>query len=261
MLADSWTTPITTTSGSWRGLLMFCAGATLVATVALQAVGRFVGFPSLVVLGLAMLVGLALLRARGRRRRRAGAVVVGVFSLVNNVHAGLFLAVLSAPASDPLQFVTCTVTWAASLLAVPVSVVAFRRPDGGGRGPVAIRQAFLIVTVLAVLVGSTLYLAPAVDQARPGDLRVARERTGWGLFTDRAGRVMAPAVLTAEPGPVAIAVTNTDPLVGATFDIDELDVQVRVAPGSTVRVVVDAPAGRYRYYDDTFLADGVLEVG
>ncbi|WP_130288477.1 cupredoxin domain-containing protein [Pseudonocardia sediminis] len=185
MLADSWTSPITTTSGTWRGLLMFCAGAMLVATAALQAVGRFVGFPSLVVVGLAMLVGLALL---------------------------------------------------------------------------AIRQAFLIVTVLAVLVGSTLYLTPAVDQTRPGDLRVARERTGWGLFTDRAGRVMTPAVLTAEPGPVAIAVTNTDPLVGATFDIDELDVHVRIAPGSSVRVVVDAPPGRYRFSDDTFLAEGVLEV-
>lgn len=114
--------------------------------------------------------------------------------------------------------------------------------------------------VVAVLVGGVLFLTRGSDEVLPGDLQVARERTSWGLFTDQAGRIMSPERLSAVPGIVTVAVTNTDPLVGATFDVDELGVHVGIPPGATTRVSFDAPAGRYRFYDNTFLAEGVLEV-
>lgn len=98
--------PGTTTFHTWRGLLMFCAATICVATLVLQVAGRFAG-PSLVVLELAMLAGLLLLGAGGRGRARAGAAVVGVFSLVNNIHAGLFMAVIcrTGGESDRLRHV------------------------------------------------------------------------------------------------------------------------------------------------------------
>lgn len=252
------TTTRTSTGVSWPRLLAFCAGLTLAGTVLLQAAGRFVGFPSLVLVDLAMLTGLLLLRG-GRRAVRSGAVVVGLFSLLNNVHAGLFLAAISAPAADPVTFLTCLVTWIGTLLSIPVAVFVLRAPEG--RGPAVLRPAVAAVLVAATAATAVLFAAIADDPARPGDLPVARERDGWGLFTDQAGRRFTPDRLTAAPGPVTIAVTNTDPLVGLTFVVPGLGVTERVAPGSTARITFDAPPGTHRFLDDTFLVEGTLTVG
>ncbi|MEQ3554556.1 cupredoxin domain-containing protein [Pseudonocardia nematodicida] len=252
------TTTRTTTGVPWPRLLAFCAWLTLAGTVLLQAAGRFVGFPSLVLVDLAMVTGLLLLRG-GRRRVRAGAVVIGVFSLLNNVHAGLFLMAVMTPEADPVSFLTCLATWIGSLLAIPVAVAVVRSPDG--RGPAVLRRAVVAVLGVATAAAAVLFLTIADDPARPGDLQVARERDGWGLLTDQAGRTFAPDRLTAGPGTVTVAVTNTDPLVGLTFLVPDLGVAERVAPGSTARVTFDAPAGSYRFLDDTFLVEGTLVVG
>ena len=82
---DTRTTPTTNTTARlpWRRLLAFCAVLTLAGTVLLQAAGRFVGFPSLVVVDLMMLTGLLLMASGGRRRipSRAG-VIRGVLAAV-----------------------------------------------------------------------------------------------------------------------------------------------------------------------------------
>ena len=258
---DTRTTTPATTAGRlpWPRLLAFCAVLTLAGTVLLQATGRFVGFLSLVVVDLTMLAGLLLLVSGGRGRIRSGAVLIGVFSLLNNIHAGLFLAAVTAPAGDPVTFLTCLTTWIGSLLAIPLAVVTFRFPEGAG--PAVLRRAVALVLAVATAVAAVLFVTAADDPARPGDLQVTREREGWGLLTDQAGRSFAPARLTAAPGPVTIAVTNTDPLVGVRFLIPELGVRQEVAPGTTARVTFDAPAGSYTLLDDTFLVESSLVVG
>ncbi|GAA4997134.1 cupredoxin domain-containing protein [Pseudonocardia tropica] len=252
------TTTRAATGVPWPRLLAFCAGLTLAGTVLLQAAGRFVGFPSLVLVDLAMLTGLLLLRGR-RRAVRSGAVVIGLFSLLNNVHAGLFLAAVAAPAADPVTFLTCLTTWIGSLLAIPVAVAVVRSPDG--HGPALLRPAVAAVLVAVTAAAAVLFVTIADDPAQPGDLSVVRERDGWGLLTDQAGRRFAPDRLTAGPGPVTVAVTNTDPLVGLTFVVPDLGVSERVAPGSTARITFDAPPGTHRLLDDTFLVEGTLTVG
>lgn len=257
---DTHTTPTTTADRlPWPRLLAYCALLTLAGTVLLQVAGRFVGFPSLVVVDLMTLAGLLLLVSGGRRRIRSGAAIIGVISLLNNIHAGLFLAAVTAPASDPVTFVTCLATWIGSLLAIPLAVVTFRSPEG--TGPSVLVRAVGLVLVMATVVAAVMFVTARDEPARPGDLQVTRERDGWGLFTDNAGRSFAPAQVTATPGPVTIAATNSDPLIGMIFLIPELGVQEKIAPGTTARVTFDAPAGRYTMLDDKFLVEGTLEIG
>lgn len=256
--------PATTRAGRvpWRRLLAFCAVLTLSGTVLLQAAGRFVGFPSLVVVDLMMLAGLLLMSGGGRRRIRSGAVVIGLFSLLNNIHAGLFLAAVTAPAADPVSFLTCLTTWIGSLTAIPLAVLTVRSPHGAG--PAVLRRTVGAVgaaLAVAAAVAAVLLLTASDDPARPGELQVTRERDGWGLLTDQAGRSFAPAQLRAAPGTVTIAVTDTDPLIGVTFLVPDLGVRERIAPGTTARVTFDAPAGTYPFLDDTFLVEGTLVVG
>ena len=182
-----------------------------------------------------------------------------MFSLLNNLHAGLFLAAVSAPAGDPVSFLTCLATWIGSLLAIPLAVLTVRSPDGAG--PAGLRRACGSVRAVATVAAGGLFVTAGHDPARPGELQVARERDGGGQLADHAGRSFAPALLNAAPGPVTIAVTNTDPLIGLTFLVPELGVAQKVAPGTTARITCDAPAGSYPFLDDTVLVEGTLVVG
>jgi hypothetical protein len=241
----------------WSRLLATCAWATLLATVLMQVGGRFIGFPSLVVLDLAMIVGLLLLRSR----HRAGVVVIGVFCLLNNLHASLFWAALQDPA-DFVLFLTCLTTWVTSALAVPVAFLAWRAPAPAttDRLPRLVARTLAVGLLLAAAGSLTLYATRTTETAQPGDLLLVRERPTLGLFTDAAGYEWSPAALEAPAGAITVAVTNPDPVVGGNFTIEELDVDVDIPPDTTRRITVDAPTGTYRYHDTTFLIDGILTV-
>jgi len=72
---------------------------------------------------------------------------------------------------------------------------------------------------------------------------------GLDLLNEHAGLILVPRDLQAGIGAVTIAVTNTDPVDPASFEIDELDVHVGLLPGTTRRVTIDAAPGTYRFYD------------
>jgi hypothetical protein len=240
----------------WRRLLATCAWATLVATVVMQIGGRFIGFPSLVILDLAMIVGLLLLRSHPR----AGVVLIGVFCLLNNLHASLFAAALQYPA-EFLLFLTCLTTWVTSVLAVPVAVLAWRAPAPGTTNlPRLITRTLAVCLLLAAAGSLTLYATRTTETPQPGDLLLLRERPTLGLFTDSSGYEWSPGALQAPAGSVTVAVTNPDPVVGSRFTIEELGVDVHIPPDTTRRITVDAPAGTYRYQDTAFMIDGILTV-
>lgn len=216
-------------------LLRVAAVTTMVASVGMMLLGRFVG-PSLVVLDLAMVIGWWMLRRPGR----AGVLVVGLFSLANLVmHGPIFALQLSLPES-PASFVAGLVLGLASLLGVAATVPALRgRPHLRAAGKDLVLRGGAILLVGAALVSALLFATRTSDPVEPGDLRLTT--TGLKFGTHR---------LSAASGSVTIDVRNDDPIWPRSFDIDALRVHVLVPPSTSRRITFTPAPGTYRFYDN-----------
>ena len=226
---------ITGSATSWRQLLRVVAGTTIVASVAMMSLGRFVG-PSLVVLALAMAIGWWLLRRSGR----AGVLVVGLFSVANLVmHGAIFALQLSLPES-PASFLAGLTLGLASLLGVTVAVPAWRGlPYLRTAGRDLVLKGGSVVLIGGALVSALLFATRTSDPVEPGDLRLTT--TGLEFATHR---------LAAAAGSVTVDVRNDDPIWPRSFDIDTLGVHVLVPPATTRRITFTVTPGTYRFYDN-----------
>jgi lysylphosphatidylglycerol synthetase-like protein (DUF2156 family) len=228
-------------------LLRSATFASVAATLLLQATGRFIG-PSLVVLAVVQLVGLALLR----RRPRPAAATIGITTAAGLVlHLGLILTPLTRPELG-LTFMTTLAAVLANVavLAAAPLVMLSRTAVSASRWTVRLA---LVGLALGVLTGSVLYTTRPQQPPQPGDLVLVT-----------SGTDIYPDALAAPAGVVTVAVRNDDPLSARSFDIDELGVHVLVPAATWRRIQFVAPSGRYRFHDEVTFTDatsGDLLVG
>lgn len=201
--------------------------------------GRFIG-PSLVVLDLAMLAGLWLMR----RRPRAGVVVIALFSLVNLLLHGPITALQLTVPEAPASFVTGLFLALSSLLALVATVGAWRDRRLSARAVPTVRRSLAGLAVVTLVVTSVLFATRHSDPVQPADLALTT-----------TGTAISQHQLAAPSGEITIAVRNDDPVFPRSFDLDEADVHVLVAPRTTRRVTFTLPAGRYNFYDNATATD------
>ena len=218
----------------WGRLLACCAITSLAASILLQVAGQFIGFPSLVIVDAAMIIGLVLLRRQGR----AGIVVLGVAGLLNLVHTPIFLVLLAVP-SAPGAFLTTLATGIASAMSVPVAVMAWRRRSSPtpSRLPGWLAAGSAVALAVTAAVSLTLYLTRTDETPQAGDLTLTAD--------DHA---VQPHALTSSPGELTIAFTNDEPAFPVYFDIDTLDVHLQLPPNTTRRVTLNVGQGTHRIY-------------
>jgi hypothetical protein len=228
-------------------LLRSAAVALVVATVLLQVTGRFVG-PSLIVLAVVLLVGLALLP----RRPRTAAVVIGGITAAGLVlHLGLILTPLTRPELGA-TFVTTLLTVLASVVVLAAAPLVVARRTAVSASRWIVRLA-LVGLALGVLSSSVLYATRLQQPPQPGDLVLVT-----------SGTDVLPDTLAVPAGVVTVAVRNDDPLSARSFDVDELGAHVLVPAATWRRIQFVAPPGRYRFHDEVTSTDatsGDLLVG
>ncbi len=181
------------------------------------------------------LVGLVLLRFA----RKVGIVWLGVVSLALLVmNAGFIPDALMHPES-PADFVPVSMLTVGGLLAVTATIPAFRAARGRTRisalpkvlGGVAV--ALVVTSVGASMVARGMITS---DAPAAGSTVVEMEDFAFG-----------PQTISAENGEVSLYLTNNDS-VRHTFTVDELGVDVSIAPGQSRQIRFDADAGEYRFY-------------
>lgn len=180
-------------------------------------------------------IGLVLLRFA----RKTGVVWLGVVSLALLImNAGFIPEALLHPES-PADFVPVSMLTVGALVAVISTPAALREARGrSGQSAfprIAARVAFALVCVAAV--GSVVARGNVTNDApSAGSIPVAIEKFAFGSES-----------LAVQSGEVALYLTNND-AARHTFTIDELGVDVSIAPGQSRLVRFDASDGQYRFY-------------
>lgn len=226
------TTPETAGFG-WVNLMALGGAIALMAPVVPAIVGGF--DPLFAILLAPVLVGLVLVRFA----RKAGIIWLGVVSLVLLVmNAGFIPDALMHPES-PADFVPVTMLTAGGLITVISTIPAFRstrgHQSGSGFPSIAARAA---VALVAAAVAGSLAARQMVTSDVPvsGSIVVTQERFAFG-----------PETIVAQSGEVSLYVTNRD-AARHTFTVDELDVDMSIAPGQSRLIKFDAEIGSYRFY-------------
>lgn len=217
----------------WMRLMVVAALMILAAPVAPIVADGF--SPFFLILILPPLIGLILLRFTPK----VGAVWLGVTSFALLVmNAGFIPDALRHPES-PADFVPVTMLTVGGLLAVAAAIPAFRAARGSGSASAAPRVlAGAAVALVLLAIGASVAARGAMTNDAPavGSTVVELENFAFG-----------PETINATAGEVSLYVTNSD---GArhTFTIDELGVDVSIAPGQSRQIQFQAEAGEYRIY-------------
>jgi plastocyanin len=169
---------------------------------------------------------------------RVGAVILGVVSIGTLVVTIPFaIEPLGHPeaASDFVPLVALVV----GALVAAIAAWPARREGttgGGSRAPTVLGGVAAAVIVIAAVASAVAASGVKDVAAEPGDLEVTEQDIAFH-----------PARVDADATTVAIHLTNRD-ATRHTFTIDELGVDVSIAPNSTARVTFDAGPGSYRFY-------------
>ena len=217
----------------WSTLLQWSVVALVVviAIINLVVAGQII--PPLVLLGVILIVGLVLLRRRGR----AGVILLGIVAaLMLLLNAPSIIDALGVPASVA-DFV---VTLAAGLLQATVvvsSVQLLRRADDrpgndGAKGVAVVAVGVLVVGVLVSLVARVTLDEPASQE---DDLQLVAEDNRF-----------SSEQLEGTSGSVTVFVENKD-VTYHTFTVESLDVDLEVPGGATGRVTFQAEPGSYEF--------------
>ncbi|MGH2807733.1 MAG: cupredoxin domain-containing protein [Actinomycetota bacterium] len=214
----------------WKSLLRAAAIAAIVVTVVILILAGLI--PPLIVFIVLWLVGLWLLRRPGK----AGPIfmlVVFIAYLVTN--APFSLPQLAVPAST-VDFVIALGSWLAGLTAIISAIGTLAKRDDGPSG-VARALGGVVVGLFVVGVALSLFQNASFENAelQEGDVELTTVDIEF-----------SPAEIEAGSGG-AVFITNDDPVLH-TFTIDDLDIDEDIPAGKTVRVVIDAEPGEYRFY-------------
>jgi plastocyanin len=182
-----------------------------------------------------LLVGLFLLRFA----RKIGIIWLGIVSLVLLVmNAGFIPDALKHPES-PADFVPVSMLTVGGLIVVMAAIPAFRVARGrqsNSRLP-RVAAAVAVVLVAAAAAGSFATKRMVTSDAPGiGGIALTQENFAFG-----------PETITAQSGEVSLHVTNNDSS-RHTFTVDELGVDVSIAPGQSRLIRFDADPGSYRFY-------------
>ena len=217
----------------WVNLMALGGAILLLAPVVPAIAGAF--DPLFAILLAPVLVGLVLIRFA----RKAGIIWLGVVSLVLLVmNAGFIPDALMHPES-PADFVPVSMLTAGGLIAVISTVPAFRSARGGESGSRFPRiAAGAAVALVAAAVAGSLAARQMVTSDVPvsGSIVVTQENFAFG-----------PGTIVAQSGEVNLYVTNRDS-ARHTFTVDELGVDMSIAPGQSRLIKFDAEIGGYRFY-------------
>jgi plastocyanin len=217
----------------WASVLALGAWMMLLAPVIPQLAEGFE--PFFAILMAPVLVGLVLLRLVPK----VGTVWLGVVSVALLVmNAGFIPDALMHPES-PTDFVPVSMLTVGGVVAVISTPGAFRaargrRTDSGV--PAIVGRAALIVLAAGAALSLVASSRITSDAPAAGSTAVTLENFAF-----------APGNVTVGRGPVALYLTNND-TARHTFTVDELGVDVSLAPGQSRLVTFDASAGEYRVY-------------
>lgn len=217
----------------WIKLLAVGAGVSALGPLVPMLIDGFE--PFLAVLMAPLLIGLAVLRFA----RRTGVVWLGIVSLALLVMNAGFAADAVQHPESPADFVPVMMLTVGGLLAVAATVPAFRAARGRTSNSSVPRIAAIAgVVLVAVAVAGSVVAKGMVTNDSPaiGSTQVDMEDFAFG-----------PRQIAAESGEVKLFVTNNDN-ARHTFTVDELGVDVSIAPGQSRQITFDAEAGEYRFY-------------
>ena len=230
---------------TWRKLAVRAAFAIPVVFVLLMAVSmEFVPFL------LVFIVVFAALGFWASRGGKVSAIVLGVLTVIFIVtNLPFVMETLSVPAS-PVDFISSS--WIL-LAAVTAAVAAFFAARGveGRDGATTFARVVLGVAAVAAVVSVFSFVTYEDDTKQDGDIEMTT-----------ADFEFQPEVIDADDGTVGVFITNEDP-ASHTFTIEELDVDVVIPQGASVRVEFDAEGGEYEFvctpHEDAGMT-GTLEV-
>jgi len=231
-MADAGTGSTSARSG-WEWLLRNAAVAVAAAVVLMMVLFRAV-IPPLIVFVVLFGIGLWLLS----KRPRAGAIMLGILSLLFLLgNLPFLIPPLAAPAST-VDFVVSAVMVIAAVVAVVAAVMALvKRGRSSGDAPANVWRAAIGLTILAVVAGVAARATFEEDDPQQADIQLVTEA---GEFSDES--------LESEGAKVSVFVENKD-LALHTFTIDELDVDMEIPAGTGVRLSFDAEPGKtYEFY-------------
>lgn len=212
---------------AWRRVAVRGAFAIPVVFILLMLVSMEV-VPILVVF-CAVFAALGFWASRGGR---ASVIVLGVISVIFIVtNLPFVIATLSIPAS-PVDFISNA--WVL-LAAVTIAVAAFMAARGNDSpsGAGTWSKVVVGVGVVAVAVSLISFLTYEDDTKQEGDIEIATAEFRF-----------QPESIEVDGGTVGVFISNEDPATH-TFTIEELDVDVVIPQGASVRVEFDAEPGEY----------------
>jgi plastocyanin len=218
----------------WRRLQIVAAFG-VVAALALPMVIERSLEPFLLAMAAPFVVGLVV----ARRRRKAGAIWLGVSSLALLLFSAPFLADALAHPESLADFVPLCILGASIAVGVIAATPSVRQAPGPDRPSLAARVVGIVAGAL-VLVGIVVSVVAfsRIESVSPvaGDTLLAAQDLRFD-----------PVTVGADAGSIAVLLTNHD-TTRHTFTIDELGVDLSVPPNTSQRVTFDAGAGTYRFY-------------
>ena len=221
--------PASDTGFSWRKLAVRAAFAIPIVFILLMIVSmEFVPFL------LTFIIVFALLGFWTSRGGKVSAIVLGVIAVIFIVmNLPFVIPTLAVPAS-PIDFISTAWVFIA---AITVAIAAFFASRGveGSDGARTLSRVVLGIGAVAVVVSAFFFLTYEDDTKQEGDIEMTT-----------ADFVFEPEEIEAEGGTVGVFITNEDP-ASHTFTIEELDVDVVIPQGASVRVEFEADGGEYEF--------------
>ena len=216
---------------TWRKVGVRGAIAVAALFVILMIIEQFIN-PFVVTFVVVFLVG-AWWANRGGRGGLIFLAIISVVFVIMNIP--FIIPSLSAPASW-LDFTSTTFILLGTITAAVGSIAALRSGSVETAGPRTFSRVIGALVVIAIVVSAVATFTFDDATKQEGDIALTAQDTEFSTET-----------LDADSGPVAVYIENKDPFLH-TFTIDDLDVDVTIPSGSSVRVVFDAEPGEYKFY-------------
>ena len=217
------------TGMTWRKLAVRAAFAIPIVFLLLMAISmEFVPFLMI------FIVVFAVLGFWASRGGKVSAIVLGVLSVIFIVtNLPFVMETLSVPASL-VDFISSAWILLAAVTAATAGFFAFQGVEGRD-GARTFARVVLGLAAVAVVVSVFSFVTYEDDTKQEGDIEITT-----------ADFEFQPEEIDADGGTVGVFITNEDP-ASHTFTIEELDVDVVIPQGASVRVEFDAEGGEYEF--------------
>jgi len=215
----------------WTELMFWSALGVAAALVGgMVAFGEFV--PPLLIFAVPFVVGALVLR----RRRRGGAITLGIVAVLTlALNIPFVLPSLAVPASTE-DFVMSAIVLIL-LVTLLIGAVAAIRTRGAGPSPAARSLGFAALAFIGLSIATAAAARVTHESAvaQAGDIKISTEDIEFSHEN-----------ISAEAGEVTVFVENKDTTLH-TFTINELGVDLQLPSNSAERITFDASPGTYEF--------------